>query len=46
MKPDAFFINTARGKLVDQPALVDALKNRRIGGAGLDVMYTEPLPGR
>ncbi len=44
MKPDAFFINTARGKLVDQPALVDALKNRRLGGAGLDVMYDEPLP--
>jgi phosphoglycerate dehydrogenase-like enzyme len=44
MKPDAFFINTARGKLVDQPALVDALKNRRLGGAGLDVMYEEPLP--
>ncbi|MBI1255853.1 MAG: hypothetical protein GC204_00135 [Chloroflexi bacterium] len=44
MKPDAFFINTARGKLVDQPALVDALRNHRLGGAGLDVMYTEPLP--
>jgi phosphoglycerate dehydrogenase-like enzyme len=44
MKPDAFFINTARGKLVDQPALVDALKNHRLGGAGLDVMYEEPLP--
>lgn len=44
MKPNAFFINTARGKLVDQPALVDALKNRKIAGAGLDVMYEEPLP--
>lgn len=44
MKPDAFFINTARGKLVDQPALVDALKHHRLGGAGLDVMFEEPLP--
>jgi phosphoglycerate dehydrogenase-like enzyme len=44
MKPDAFFINTARGKLVDQPALVEALKNHKLGGAGLDVMYEEPLP--
>ena len=44
MKPDALFINTARGKLVDQDALVEALKNRRLGGAGLDVMAEEPLP--
>lgn len=44
MKPDSFFVNTARGKLVDQPALVEALKNRRIGGAGLDVMFEEPIP--
>ncbi|MCA0453667.1 MAG: hypothetical protein LCI00_06815 [Chloroflexi bacterium] len=44
MKSDAFFINTARGKLVEQDALVDALKNRRLGGAGLDVMYEEPVP--
>jgi phosphoglycerate dehydrogenase-like enzyme len=44
MKPDAFFINTARGKLVDQAALVDAIENRRLGGAGLDVMYDEPPP--
>lgn len=44
MKHDAYFINTARGKLVDQEALVDALKNRRLGGAGLDVMYEEPVP--
>jgi len=44
MKPTVLFLNTARGKLVDQPALVEALKTRRIGGAGLDVFYEEPLP--
>jgi phosphoglycerate dehydrogenase-like enzyme len=40
----AFFINTARGKLVDQSALVDALRAREISGAGLDVYEQEPLP--
>ena len=44
MKPSAYFINIARGKLVDTPALVRALKERRIAGAGLDVAYKEPLP--
>lgn len=44
MKPDALFINTARGKLVDQDALTTALREQRIGGAALDVFATEPLP--
>jgi phosphoglycerate dehydrogenase-like enzyme len=44
MKPTAFFINVARGELVDQPALVRALQDRQIAGAGLDVFEIEPLP--
>ena len=44
LKPDALFVNTARGKLVDQPALVAALRERRIGGAALEVFAEEPLP--
>lgn len=44
MKPSAYFINVSRGKLVDTPALIRALKEGRIAGAGLDVAYREPLP--
>lgn len=44
MKPNALYINTARGRLTDHAALVEALRSRRIGGAGLDVFYEEPLP--
>lgn len=44
MKPDAVIVNTARGPLVDDEAMVAALKNHQIGGAGLDVFAEEPLP--
>jgi len=44
MKPEAYVINVARGALIDEAALTDALRNRRIGGAALDVFDHEPLP--
>jgi len=44
MKPTAYFIDISRGKLIDGPALIQALKDQRIAGAGLDVTPEEPLP--
>ena len=43
MKPSAYFINVARGPIVDEPALIEALRAHRIAGAGLDVFEQEPV---
>ena len=44
MKPTAYLVNVARGRIVDEPALIAALQAKRIAGAGLDVTREEPLP--
>lgn len=44
LKPAAFLVNTSRGPIVDEEALIDALEKRSFGGAGLDVFAQEPLP--
>jgi len=44
LKPTAFVLNAARGEVIEEAALVDALRDRRIGGAGIDVYAEEPLP--
>jgi phosphoglycerate dehydrogenase-like enzyme len=44
MKPSAYLVNAARGRVVDEPALIAALERRQIKGAGIDVTVEEPLP--
>lgn len=46
MKPEAYFINVSRGGLVDEAALITALRNKKIAGAMLDVFVEEPLPSK
>jgi phosphoglycerate dehydrogenase-like enzyme len=44
MKPTAYLVNTSRGPIIDEVAMIDALSEGRIAGAGLDVYDVEPLP--
>jgi D-3-phosphoglycerate dehydrogenase len=44
MKPSSYLVNTARGPIVDEGALIDALRERKIAGAAIDVFAVEPLP--
>jgi phosphoglycerate dehydrogenase-like enzyme len=44
MKPSAYLINTSRGPIVEEAALIDALSSKRIAGAGIDVYDVEPPP--
>jgi D-2-hydroxyacid dehydrogenase (NADP+) len=44
LRPTAYVVNIARGQLIDEPALIEALQTGRLAGAGLDVAATEPLP--
>ena len=44
MKSSAYLVNTSRGSIVDEDALLKALQDRRIAGAGIDVYSVEPLP--
>ncbi len=44
LSPSTILVNVGRGGLIDEPALIDALRNGRLAGAALDVFETEPLP--